>query len=156
MPAASATPEPAPPPDVEPTLGRVELPSLGPQIDARRRAARDALQPAAAAASAPRPAPEPTLQPAPAQAQPPRPVAATGSAFAVSTRLLRTRTESEQLASAMRALLAPPGSPPMHVDVLAVGDDWRVVGWPYADRAAAEKAQALLATRGMRVQIVDF
>ena len=156
LPAASATPAPAPPPDVEPTLGRVELPSLGPQIDARRRAAQEALQPAAAAASAPNPAPEPTLQPAPAQAQPPRPVAATGSAFAVSTRLLRTRTESEQLAGAMRALLAPPGSPPMHVDVLAVGDDWRVVGWPYADRAAAEKAQALLATRGMRVQIVDF
>ena len=44
----------------------------------------------------------------------------------------------------------------VHVDVLPVGDDWRVVGWPYADRAMADKAQALLASRGMKVQVIDF
>ncbi len=27
---------------------------------------------------------------------------------------------------------------------------------PYADRAMADKAQALLANRGMKVQVIDF
>ena len=79
-----------------------------------------------------------------------------GSAFAVSTRLLRTRAESEQRAEAMRALLIPPGTSHMHVDVIPAGADWRVVGWPYADRARAEKARAMLAARGMKVEVVSF
>ena len=56
----------------------------------------------------------------------------------------------------MRALLVTPGTPQMHVDVMPAGEDWRVVGWPYTDRALAEKARALLATRGMKVQVIDF
>ena len=59
----------------------------------------------------------------------------------------------------MRALLVTPataGTPPMQVEVLPAGEDWRVVGWPYADRALAEKARALLAARGMKVQVIDF
>jgi len=73
--------------------------------------------------------------------------------------LLRTRSESEQVAAAMRALLvksAAPGTPQMRVDVLPTGEDWRVVGWPYADRALAEKARAMLAARGMKVHVIDF
>ena len=72
-----------------------------------------------------------------------------GPSFAVTTRLLRTRTESDQVAAAMRDLLASQPGPPVRVEVLAVGDDWRVVGWPYLDRALADKARALLAARGM-------
>ena len=86
----------------------------------------------------------------------PPPTASTGPAFAVSTRVLRTRAESEQVAAAMRALLVTPGTPQMHVDVMPAGEDWRVVGWPYTDRALAEKARAMLATRGMKVQVIDF
>ena len=77
----------------------------------------------------------------------------------MSTRVLRTRTEGEQVAAAMRALLVTPGTPgtpPMRVEVMPSGEDWRVVGWPYADRALAEKARALLAARGMKVQVIDF
>jgi hypothetical protein len=76
--------------------------------------------------------------------------------FAVATRLLRTRSESEQVAAAIRELLSKQPGPPVRVEVLAAGDDWRVVGWPYTDRALAEKARALLAARGMKVQVIDF
>ena len=77
-------------------------------------------------------------------------------AFAVSTRLLRTRTEGELVAEAMRALLVGPNTPGMHVEAMKAGEDWRVVGWPYVDRAQAERARAFLATRGMKVEIIDF
>ena len=56
----------------------------------------------------------------------------------------------------MRALLVTPAAPQVRVEVLPVADDWRVVGWPYAGRALADKARALLATRGMKVQVIDF
>ena len=83
-------------------------------------------------------------------------VAAASNAFAVSTRLLRTRTESEQIAAAMRALLVTAGMPQMHVEAMPAGEDWRVVGWPYANRAQAEKARLLLAARGMKVEVIGF
>ena len=69
---------------------------------------------------------------------------------------LRTRSESEQVAAAMRELLAKQSGSTVRVEVLPVGDDWRVVGWPYADRALAGTAQALLASRGMKLQDIDF
>ena len=162
-PAAEPSPPPAAPPasaarpvDVEPTLGRVALPPIGPRADERRRAA-DLAREQALPASAPTPAATAVATAVAAPAPPP--LASTGPAFAVSTRVLRTRTESEQVAAAMRALLATPGTPgtaQMHVDVMPAGEDWRVVGWPYADRALAEKARALLAARGMKVQVIDF
>jgi hypothetical protein len=40
--------------------------------------------------------------------------------------------------------------------VMPAGDDFRVVGWPYANRASALQAQTLLATRGLKVQVIDF
>jgi len=81
---------------------------------------------------------------------------ATGPAFAVSTRLLRTRTEGAVIADAMRELLSSPDAPGLRVEALRAGDDWRVVGWPYTSREQAEKARALLAKRGMKVEVVDF
>ena len=155
--AVASVADPTRPLDVEPTLGRVTLTPIGPSADERRKAARLAAEqerrvqatlppstPAAAAAAA-----------APTAAKSPR-AAAAGPAFAVSTRLLRTRTESEQVAAAMRALLVTAGTPQMHVEVMPAGEDWRVVGWPYANRAQAEKSRALLARRGMRVEVIDF
>ena len=161
--------DPTRPVDAEPTLGRIVLPSIGPRADERRRAADEARQramPSSAAAPASAltpttaaPAPVRAAVPAPTSSTPP-PIANTGRpAFALSTRVLRTRTEGEQVAAAMRALLVTPavaGTPPMQVEVLPAGEDWRVVGWPYADRALAEKARALLAARGMKVQVIDF
>ena len=148
--AAASASKAVPPVDVEPTLGRVALPAIGARADERRKAAEQPDNPpvesapaAASAASAPAPVPRAAA-------------AATGPAFAVSTRLLRTRTESEQVAAAMRALIVSAGTPQMHVDVMPAGDDWRVVGWPYVSRTQAEKARALLAGRGMRVEVIDF
>jgi len=42
------------------------------------------------------------------------------------------------------------------VDLVPAGEDWRVVGWPFAQRAQAEGARGMLATRGMRVTVIDF
>lgn len=141
--AAAATPA-LQPPNAEPTLGQVQLPSLGPIIDERRRAAAAAR----AASAALRPTATPAMQTAKSLLGAP--------AFAVTTRLLRTRTESRQVAEAMRALLVGPDNPGMRVEVMKAGEDWRVVGWPYVDRAQAERARAFLASRGMKVEVIDF
>jgi hypothetical protein len=154
--AAAAASAPAPvslerPVDVEPRLGQVDLPSLGPRIDDRRRRAREA---SASAVDADPTRPRLTTATAATAAAAAAPH--TGPSFAVTTRLLRTRSESDQVAAAMRELLSKQAGVPVRVEVLASGDDWRVVGWPYTDRALADKARALLASRGMKVDVVDF
>jgi hypothetical protein len=151
VPAATATAATAERPlDVEPRLGKVDLPSLGPRVDERRRRAQEAAASAAA--------PQPTAQSAAPGAAPRQAMATAppGPSFAVATRLLRTRSESEQVAAAMRELLTRQTGAPVRVEVLAAGDDWRVIGWPYLDRALADKARDLLAARGMKVQVIDF
>jgi len=131
VPVTSSASRPA---DVDPQLGKVDLPSLGPLIDERRRRNEQVRAEAASAARAEAAAP----------------------AFAVWTRVLRTRAESEQMAAAMRDLLRHPDNPKLRVEVLAVGQDWRVVGWPYAGRPQADQARELLAARGLRVEVVEF
>jgi O-antigen/teichoic acid export membrane protein len=56
----------------------------------------------------------------------------------------------------LAALLVVPGSPVQKVEVIKIGDDFRVVAWPYPSRAAAERAQAALLARGHRLQLIDF
>ncbi|WP_201495923.1 hypothetical protein [Rubrivivax sp. A210] len=93
-------------------------------------------------------------------AAPVRPPSAAGlpprGSFAVSTRLLRTRAESEQVMEAMQSLLDGMGAKGARVDVVPHGADWRVIGWPFARREDADRARALLASRGMRVEVLDF
>lgn len=74
----------------------------------------------------------------------------------MSSRLLRTRAEAEQTLSAMQALLTGAGHATVHVELVPAGEDWRVVGWPFAQRAQADSARNLLAARGMRVTVIDF
>jgi len=76
--------------------------------------------------------------------------------FALTTRLLRTPAETEQLAAAMRTLLSQQDHPAVQVEVVPVGPDWRVVGWPFVERGSADKARSFLAARGMRVEVIDF
>ena len=84
------------------------------------------------------------------------PALASGAAvYGISTRALRTRAEAEQVRAAMVALLRPAGTG-FVVDIVAQGDDWLVVGYPYARAAEAEAARALLVLRGMRVRVLDF
>ena len=179
-PAPSAPVEPE-----APTRRRVVaiVPLLSDEQKALAREQRQALvaaaalaAPAAPAASAPvlaapAPTPAPPATPAPARsaAQPPATspapspavpaVSATapaGPVFAISTRTLRTRSEADQVRVAMQSLLLALGQEQVHVDVLPQGDDWRVVALPFPRRADAEKGRALLASRGMRVVVVDF
>ena len=160
----------SPPVDVQPSLGRIHLPSLGlPRGDEAIVAARErrlAQQGSAASAALPTPSAAPAgiaAQPsapsiaaaasaAPVAAAPPAPP----PAFALSSRRLRTRAESEQTMTAIKSLLASAGHISVQVEVVPAGEDWRVVGWPFGQRAQAEKARTLLASRGIRLEIVDF
>lgn len=120
------------------------------------RAGRQASAPAVSAAvsaagSAPVATPKP---PPPAPAAEPAPPPAV--LFGLSTRLLRTRAEAEQLQSAFQSLLGGTPGSTLRVEMLPAGEDWRVVCWPYGRRADAERARAMLLARGLRVELVDF
>jgi hypothetical protein len=168
-PASSAAADEAPtappvPIDVEPRLGRIELPDLRAHVtrvnkdQAFRSPDAPPRAPAEAASSA-EPAPPPAPPPAPSPASPPPRAAPTppaGPAYAVSTRPLRTRAEADQVRVAMVSLLKTVAADEVHVDVLPEGDDWRVVGLPFPSRAAADKARGLLVSRGMRVEVLGF
>lgn len=132
-PAAAAAAASAPL-DVEPRLGRIELPPIVPGLAHLRR-------PRAAAASAPAAVPVAVVP---------------GPVWAISTRLLRTRTEAEQHQAAIRTLLAPTPAAGAQVELLRQGDDWRVVGFPFESEAKADAALAVLAARGMRVKVIPF
>lgn len=157
--AAASAPEPiaSAPLDVEPRLGRIEMPSIRPRLGGVRAASAPAARepavaqaPAASAAAvAAAPAARPPVAPPPA-------VAPEEPAFALSTRPLRTRAEADQVRIAMKSLLRAITSEPVRVDIMAEGDDWRVVGLPFATQAEADKARALLLSRGMRVVVVGF
>ena len=167
--AASAAPRvEAAPVYAEPQLGRIELPVPKlPHGDAARNAAREPsglrADGAASAAAAPGGASAAAAKPSSTTAEPaPNSPAMTAAAtpgtpiFAVSTRIMRTRAESEQVMVAMQALLATTGTRDVRVEIVPSGADWRVVVWPFAHREDAERARALLASRGMRVAVVDF
>ncbi|MBX3599946.1 MAG: hypothetical protein KF863_04950 [Rubrivivax sp.] len=167
-PAASAAvalaPAPGPeapayerPADVEPRWGTVSLPPRPQVVKPLPRRRTAAAPPAAAAAGAVAAAVPATAKAStagaaaspPAIVLPPR-----GEVWAVSTRLVRTRAESEQLAHAMRALVGTDGD--VQVEAVAVGADWRVAAWPFLRRRDAERTQAMLAARGMRAEVVAF
>ena len=82
--------------------------------------------------------------------------AAAGPTYAISTRNLRTRAEAEQLQVAISALLPITGASDRRVELLPEGEDWRVVAWPFAGSAEADRVRALLAGRGMKVEVVPF
>ena len=152
------------------TPGRMALPSIRPQLSeeakaaarqarAGAKAAATASLPAAPAVRAAMPSTLPGTQPGTLFGTQPTIQLATQPAaptFALSTRRLRTRAEADQVQVAMQSLLKTVGANPVKVDVLAEGDDWRVVGWPFGSRTNADKARALLVSRGMRVQVVGF
>lgn len=166
--AAASAPAPSftttPPLDVEPRLGRIEMPSLRPHLGGPPPA------PPSEPASAPAPAAAPVRAVAQAPARPAPAAAAVAAApvaaapaprpgqpaFALSTRPLRTRAEADQVRIAMKSLLRATSMTAVRVDVIAEGDDWRVVGMPFESREKADQARALLVSRGMRVQVVAF
>ena len=84
------------------------------------------------------------------------PIAPPAVLYGLSTRLLRTRAEAEQLQSAFQALLGGAPGSTVRVEMLPAGEDWRVVCWPFERRADAERSRAMLLARGLRVELVDF
>ena len=159
-----------------PTPRQSTVPTVRPQLDeASKAAARQAVADARAArgdewreaaatpAATTAPTPAATTAPTPARATAtpalaaaPRSETAPVPTYALSTRLMRTRAESEQVIVAWRALLEGSQKEPVKVALMAAGDDWRVVSWPFARREDAERARAVLAARGLRAETVDF
>ena len=43
-----------------------------------------------------------------------------------------------------------------HAEVMQVAEGWRAVLWPFDSRDAAEETRRLLATRGIRSDIIEF
>ena len=152
----------------------VELPSLGPLFTdpnleptrLRRLAARTAeaasaaaRTAAAASAAAPNPgiaveashAPAPTAVPQAQAAAAPPP-----AGYAISTRLLRTEAEAEQIQAAMRTLLAQRDDPAALVQRVPMGDDWRVMGGPFGSRAVATRVRAQLLARGVKTEVIEI
>ena len=159
-PPASAASAPVPP-DAEPRLGRIQLPPPVPPIDVATRAAarlaRQSLPARTEAPAAPRTAAAATMTAtAPAGPAASDAAAPAATAWAVSTRPLRTRAESGQMRAALGELLREQGHDGVRVEMLPAGDDWRVVGWPFKHRADAERARAMLVARGLRVELVEF
>ena len=135
------------------------LASIKPQMDEESKAAaRKAVADLRAARGEAAPAPTPGMLRVAAAPVPPavKQAAAGAPAYALATRLLRTRAESEQVLVAWRALLARDPRYPLNVSVMPAGDDWRVVSWPFTSQQDAERARSLLAARGLRAETIDF
>lgn len=117
-------------------------------------AAAPSALPAALRATVPTPVPTAVPAAVPAAV----PVASGPTVWAVSTRVLRTRFESEQMLIALRAAAArnAPADAALRFEVLPVGSDWRAVSWPFTERDAAERLRAELQARGVRVEVVAF
>ncbi len=152
-PAAKADGKAAVPVDVAPRLGKLNLPLISDEDKAEARRVRRARDEALAAGL---PASNAVTAAAGGKGEPPPAGSQAAPAFALSTRVLRTRAEAEQVRVAMDALLRTVKASEIHTDILPQGDDWRVVGWPFARRDLAEQARTLLVARGMRVEIVAF
>lgn len=76
--------------------------------------------------------------------------------YGLASTTLRTTGEGERVQGLMARLLAQAAVPGVQVERLQVGEDWRVVGYPFADKAAAERTAALLLKRGLRTEVIDF
>jgi hypothetical protein len=56
----------------------------------------------------------------------------------------------------MRTLLTVAADPLAQVQRVPVGDDWRVMGGPFANRAAAERARSQLLARGVKTEVMEI
>ena len=141
----------------------------------RRAATTPAAAPAAASAPAAlalaRPTGPATAPPLPLTSSTPAPTPPTAAparttppplpadpVWALSTRALRTRFESEQALVALRDVAARQAAADaaLRFEVLPAGPDFRAVAWPYPDRRAAERVRAELLARGIAVEVVPF
>lgn len=76
--------------------------------------------------------------------------------FGLSSAVVRTEGETERTRGLMLRLLGQAGADGVRVERLQVGADWRVVGYPFSDRASAERTALALLKGGLRTEVVQF
>ena len=173
------------PVDVDPQWGTIELPFAkprlrqAPEVELPPRPAPPAEAPVVAQAPSPAPAasappvrptrmrqlpPQAIVQPAPqVYVRPPPQASAPPAAppraqpvWALSTPPFRSEIESERASVTIAALFQRAGLRSVRVEALQLQGRWIVVGLPFPTRDAAENAQHLLATRGVRTEPIEF
>lgn len=125
---------PPPPPSVRPRRGRIELPTLVPRLaDADRQDLRTSGR---------------ALRNEPAMAP-------DAKAWALVTPPLTDKRQSERVTAQLHAvaLLQPV---PMRAELMAAGNGWRAVFWPFSNEKDALKVRMALADKGLRTEVVEF
>lgn len=132
-PAAAAPAWPAPPPDVPPQRGRIDIGPLVPRLaDAERQQLRRHGR----------------------DLRGEQPVRAEDKAWALVTAPLdRRRAERAALQLQAVALFQPV---PMRVERMPAGQQWRAVFWPFTSAQDAEKVRLALADKGLQTEVLEF
>ncbi len=78
------------------------------------------------------------------------------SVWAIAAPQVRDARTAAKGATRMQQQLAAAGQAGLRVETMAVGNEWRVVGWPFRSRRAAEDALAVLARQGVKAEVVEF
>ena len=151
VPSTSAPVIAATPPTDAAPLGRIR-PTLS--AEDRQLAKQQAASLRGTAAAAPA-----------ATAAPARAVAPAATVYAVVTRPSRQRETAASGLVVMRAAAArlsppapvpAPAPTPAHIELMQQQGEWRAAWWPFASQVDAERARTMLATRGLRAEVVAF
>ncbi|MFO1327788.1 MAG: hypothetical protein U1F56_10560 [Rubrivivax sp.] len=132
--APAAPPAVPRPPDVAPQRGRIDLPPLVPRLASGERQA---------------------LRQVALGLRGPDPRAAPARAWALATRPLSDRRQSERAAAQLQAL-ALIQRLPLRAELMHSGGAWRAVFWPFGSAADAEKVRLALADKGLRTELIEF
>ena len=86
-----------------------------------------------------------------------RRVARHAVAWALAGPPLRTPAEAQLAGRDLAKALAGAGAEPCpRIDAMPVGDDWRMVCWPFTRRADGERRLAALGDRARAIELVEF
>ncbi|MEK8050323.1 hypothetical protein AACH10_08730 [Ideonella sp. DXS22W] len=126
-----------------------------------KQAARDEVAAARAAVQGEPPPPSPAKPPRRAPAAPletpVRVAQKPGVVYAVITRPMPQRASAEAILAQMMSVRARlPQTAPDQGEVMQHQGRWRAVWWPFTSLAEAERAQVMLVTRGMHVEVIEF
>jgi len=78
-------------------------------------------------------------------------------AYAVAAPRVRSQAEGKLMRAALQAAVAQAAPVPgCRVEALPVGEDWRVVCWPFLHRHDAERLRGQLVARGHRLEVIEF
>ncbi len=167
-PAASEPETVEPPPPPEPEVH--ETAELAEAAASAVEAPKPPPAPASAPAALPPPPPPPTVAERPKDVDPQwgridlprlRPEIVprkepSKQVWAIAAAQVRDARAAEKSAGRIQQQLAAAGQAGVKVETMAVGREFRVVGWPFRSRRAAEEALAVLARQGVKAEVVEF